>query len=629
MTPSLAALRAAGILSALDEHFATAMGRLGGETRANVRLAVALTSRQVANGHVCVDLPRLAAGPPLISDAGEALAAQSWPALESWMSELRSSSLVGDGHAATPFVLDDRGRLYLRRYWQHQQCLAQAIRTRATETEARVDASWLRSCLDRLFPGDTSASGEPDWQRIAAIVAVQRRFCVISGGPGTGKTFTVVKLLAVLLEQALHAGARVPHILLLAPTGKAAARLTESIRRAKTDLPCSDSIRQAIPEDAMTIHRCLGPIGESATRFRHSAANPLLADVVLVDEASMVDLALMRRLLDAIPARARVILLGDMDQLASVEAGAVLGDICNTGSTPHPYSRHLVQQIEAISGARLPLASDAPNATGIWDCVIQLTRSYRYARDSGIGALARAINAGDSAAALAILASPALPEVALAEPPRDRELSRSLRRALLEGFAPYVREHDPGLQLRALERFRVLCAHRRGPAGVETINRRIEAVLETAGLLRVRAGAYAGRPVMVTRNDYALNLFNGDVGLIVTDHADGERTRAVFAASGGRLRTLAPSRLPPHETVFAMSVHKSQGSEFDAVAVVLPERASPVVSRELLYTAVTRARHHVTIYATRDVVAHAIAHRIDRASGLRDALWDEGGSLKD
>ncbi len=623
MVATLEALRALGILSPLDEHFARTLGRLGGDLRGEVVLAAALASRQVSNGHVCLDLAQLTAMPVPYDEGRPVGVEQVWPPLQPWLDALRSSPLVGCGRALTPLVLDDHGRLYLRRYWEHETCLAGALRGRATQTDASLDGPWLRRTLDRLFAADGSPAengGEPDWQRIAALLALQRRFCVISGGPGTGKTFTVVKILALLVEQALHAGTRVPRMTLVAPTGKAAARLSESIGAAKGRLRCDDNVRDAIPEAAATIHRCLGSINGSSTNFRHHVDNPLVTDVVLVDEASMVDLGLMSRLVAAVPRPARLILLGDKDQLASVEAGAVLGDICNTGAAGH-YSHALVEQVAALTGDQLPLSADAPPDTGIWDCIVQLTRSYRYGPDSGIGRLARAINVGDGPGALAILDCGDYPDVTRVDPSPGAELGAPLRTAAIRGFGPCLRARQPLDQLRALEQFRVLCAHRRGPEGVELINRQLETALADADLITPDSPMYRGRLVMVTRNDYLLDLFNGDVGIIANDPEQPGGTLAMFLGHQGAIRMLSPSRLPPHETVFAMSVHKSQGSEFDEVAVLLPHRPSPVVSRELLYTAVTRARRRVAIHAGREQIEQAIVHRIERASGLRDMLW--------
>jgi len=513
---------------------------------------------------------------------------------------------VDDASAVTtarrPLVLDAAGRLYLRRYFEHEARLAAALRARAQQSTAALGEDEIEDALDRLFPasaataaGASPVAGEPDMQRVAARTAATRHLCVISGGPGTGKTSTVVKILALLAEQSQRAGERAPRALLLAPTGKAAMRLTDAIRRAKDALACTPEIRAAIPEQASTIHRALGSIEGSSTRFRHDRAHPLRADVVLVDEASMVDLALMTRLVAAVPDTARLILLGDKDQLASVEAGAVLGELCGP-ERPHR-------------------APDAPLAASI----VELTRSYRYGAGSGIEALASAINAGDAARALAILADPAVADVARVDPASESTLSEPLRDAALTGFRAYLDENDPAQSLAALERFRILCAHRHGPYGVGAANAEVEALLASADRIDRRAGpTYLGRPIIVMRNDYQLQLFNGDVGTIV-DH-EGRRL-AFFLGPDGTPRHLSPARLPPHETVFAMTVHKSQGSEFDRVAVLLGDRSSPLLTRELLYTAVTRARHAVSLHATVEVIAEAISRPTERASGLRDALW--------
>ncbi|HEY8515116.1 MAG TPA: exodeoxyribonuclease V subunit alpha [Candidatus Binatia bacterium] len=652
---TLAQLRAAGVLSPLDEQFALTLARLADERDPSIVLAAALASRQVGLGHTCLDLRRLVHERTLVAEGGERTIEIRWPELERWCAALRASPLVGapdDPDEATPLVLDAQGRLYLRRYWSHEQRLAAAIRARASDDGQRGGArnDELEAALDRLFGpasaspeappsgatpvavpsappapsstarsrgarddrqlalqldapssdarSDTSSNARPDAsasrgddaQRAAARTAATRRLCVISGGPGTGKTSTVVKILALLAEQRLRAGEPPPRALLLAPTGKAAMRLTESIRNAKAQLACDDEVRAAIPEASSTIHRALGVIEGSTTRFRHHRDNPLPADVVLVDEASMVDLALMARLVDAVPDEARLILLGDKDQLASVEAGAVLGELCAEPRDDGPLGR----------------------------CIVHLTRSWRYRPGSGIEALARAINAGDAARALEIVADPAYPDVTRVDPARDQALSPALEAQVMDGFAPYFEASDAGERLRALERFRVLCAHRRGPHGVETANSEIESALATAGRIERGGGAtYAGRPIIVTRNDYQLELFNGDVGTIVEV---GGRKLAFFAAADGAQRLLSPARLPPHETVFAMTVHKSQGSEFDRVAVLLGDRPSPLMTRELLYTAVTRARQSVVLHATEEVIAAAVARPTERASGLRDAL---------
>jgi len=618
---TLAALRAAQVVSSLDEHFALAMGRIARETSPEVLLAAALASRAVRSGDVCLDVPRLLETPVAGLADGEASLAGEWPDGRTWMEALARSRLVGGPDGESPLVLDDAGRLYLRRYWTYQARLAEAIAARAAVATVPLDAEWLRQVLARLFPSPSEAT--VDWQRLAAVLAVLRPFCVISGGPGTGKTYTVVKILALLIEAARHGGRPAPRITLVAPTGKAAARLAETIRRTKVTLPFEEAVKQAIPEAAATIHRCLGWRGGSGTRFYHNAANPLLTDIVLVDEASMVDLALMAHLFEAIPSHARVILLGDRDQLASVEAGAVLGDICNTGEG-HRYSAALAAAVAEVGGEPAPLGAPAPAPAGMGDCIVELQHSYRYGPASGIGRFAAAVKAGDADRALEILAQRDLEDLGHQDLSADGRPGPRLSAEAVSGFRPYLSEPDPLARLRAFARFRVLCAHRRGAGGAEEVNALVEAALRAAGLLEAEDhlhGDYVGRPLMVTTNDYHVNLFNGDVGIVGADSQRPAGRVVFFEGEGGELRRLAPSRLPPHETALAMSVHKSQGSEFDEVAVLLPQRPSPVVTRELLYTAVTRARRKVTIHGPLEVVRHAITCPTRRASGLRDLLW--------
>ncbi len=580
MSPLLASLRTRGYFAALDVELARALGRVAEEANEAVLLAVALASRRVRDGHVCADLAREAGQPIADPDAIQPAVDETvhFPELSAWRKALRDSPLVGDESQHRPLVLDAHDRLYLFRYFDHERALAE--RLSALATPIGVDESATESILDRLFG---PASAEIDRQRLAAGVAARRRLTVVSGGPGTGKTSAVVKILALLAELS----AKPLEALLLAPTGKAAARLSEAVERARTSLDVAESIRAKIPASASTIHRALGPIGSDRGRFRHDRNTPLAADAVVVDESSMVDVPLLRRLLDAVPDSARVILLGDAHQLASVEAGAALGDIC----------------------------AEADPKSPLGESIVVLEKSYRFDERSGIGNLAAAIKAGDTDRALEILRGRSA-DASLIEAEGDA-LERALAALIAEGYLDFTRARSPGAALVALERFRVLAAHRRGPQGVEALNALAERALATEGLLDPNSGPgrfYRRRPLMVIENDYRLGLYNGDVG-VVFPATDGS-LRVFF----GEQRALSPSRVPPHETVFATSIHRSQGSEFDTVAIVLPEPRSLLLTRELLYTAVTRARRRVVLLGSAESVSAGIARRGERVSGLRDRL---------
>ncbi|MGZ8469647.1 MAG: exodeoxyribonuclease V subunit alpha [Gemmatirosa sp.] len=625
--PGLDELRARGVLRDVDVHFARTVARLAGVHDALVVLGLAIASRAPGAGHVCAELDapdRLVRLERL--DRHESPLA--WPDATTWCDALAGSAVVassslGDAGTACPLVLDGR-RLYLARYWTYQRRLQAALQARAGVLRADVDETLLREGLSRLFPAHDTAA--PDLQRAAAAVAVLRALAVVTGGPGTGKTTTVLAVLALLVEQALARGDVPPRIALAAPTGKAAARLAESVVAGRARLALPDAVAAHVPAEATTLHRLLGWQPRTPTRFRHDAAHPLPYDVVVVDESSMVDLALMAKLLDAVPTHARLVLLGDRDQLASVEAGTILADVCGDGTHAHSaaWSGRLArvgaptERIAAVPDSAVPRISD---------CVVRLRVSRRFHDDGGIGALARAINDGDAERALAVLAEDATGQVVwepLEVADVDRAALAPVRRLALPAYRRSASLDGPAAALAALDRFRVLAAHRAGALGVAGLNGAIVDALAREGTLprdAVHARWWHGQPVMVTENDHALELYNGDVGVVLRDGGGG--LRAWFRAPDGGVRALAPARLPAHETVFAMTVHKSQGSEFDEIVLVLPPRPSPVLTRELLYTAVTRAKSRVTVVGSAEVLRAGIAERVQRASGLRAALWGE------
>ena len=622
---TLKSLGAAGELSALDLHFARLMMRLGASGEPELALAAALVSRATGQGHICLDLRAVPKG---VLDNREGV--KLLPGFGGWCERLRKSPVVGAPGDYRPLVLDDAGRLYLYRYWEYQQTLADGLRERIAHAPAAWDASALRERLDRLFP---SKGAEIDWQKVAALASVRSSFCVVSGGPGTGKTTTVARILALLLELNPSGTLRMA---LAAPTGKAAARLQEAIQNAKANLKCSEEVKAAIPDAASTIHRLLGSIPGSPY-FRHNEENPLSLDVLVVDEASMVDLPLMSKLVQALPQQARLILLGDRDQLSSVEAGAVLGDICQTGGRI-VYSRDFAHACEEACGIPLDDAHIADGARETArDCIIELQKSYRFSGESGIALFSAKVKQNDDEGGVAVLRAGVHADLAWTEMGSCAHLGRTIREHVITGFRSYLEKvgelagpdgDDPDRRLQrvfeAFEGFRILCAVREGFCGVNALNRLTEEILDEEGFLERDRKWYLGRPVLIQRNDYTLRLFNGDVGLYLPDILTGAEPRVFFPGAEGTFRSFHPQRLPGHETVWAMTVHKSQGSEFDVILLVLPDRESPVMSRELVYTAVTRARKQVTVLGSEPVLRQAILCSTRRLSGLSDALWGDG-----
>ncbi|QJD60206.1 exodeoxyribonuclease V subunit alpha [Pseudomonas sp. gcc21] len=646
-----------GWLRALDRALAAFMLELDAHSAPLTLMAAALTSHQLGHGHVCLDIGETLRAPDfalsLPPEGDEAALGVTLPSqvlapvqAADWLALLAASRLVDSGAGADcgePLVL--RGaRLYLRRYWRYERQVMDSLRQRLNRPVLLPEG--FEQGLERLFAGSQT---QPDWQKLACAVAARGAFSIITGGPGTGKTTTVVRLLALLQEPAVNAG-RPLRIRLAAPTGKAAARLTESIGRQVGQLTLSPAVLEEIPTQVTTVHRLLGSRPDTR-HFRHHAGNPLPLDVLVVDEASMIDLEMMANLLGALPAHARLVLLGDKDQLASVEAGAVLGDLCRDAEAGR-YSLQTRQWLEQIGGQSLaPAGLEEGDAQQhpLAQQTVMLRHSHRFGAQSGIGELARAVNRSDPHAARNVL-SAGYPDIRsrLLGSVEDSALSTLMLGASGDGLPGYARylnvlsaerpaadtpaasggwEDWARSVLAAFDAFQVLCAVRKGPWGIENLNRRIAEILQRRGLLDAGQVWYEGRPVLVTRNDYNLGLMNGDIGIAmkIKDKPlrEGEPERLVLRVAfprndgSGGLRFILPSRLTEVETVFAMTVHKSQGSEFAHTLLILPETRSPVLTKELVYTGITRASQQFTLVETRQgIFEAAVAQPVRRISGL-------------
>jgi exodeoxyribonuclease V alpha subunit len=566
---ALATFNAADVLSAADVHVATRLADIVGEASEDVRLAVALAVRAVRQGSVCLDLAE-ASQIPLDEDV-----VLEWPEPDGWVDAVAASPLISE-----EILRLEGSRLYLDRYWREERAVCDDVLARLDHPAPELDADALAAGLDRLF-------GEPSFseQRDVAERAVRRWTTVLTGGPGTGKTTTVARLLALVAEQHELAHGLPPRIALCAPTAKAAARLQDATVEAADQLPAEDRARLGELR-ASTLHRLLGWRG-SSVRFRHDARHRLPHDVVVVDETSMVSLTHMARLLEAVRADARLVLVGDADQLASVEAGAVLADLVD-GLEHHPA-----------------------------EPVERLVTSHRFGEE--IGTLAELVRTGDADGAVALLHQGG-GTIELVDPENQ---------AAIEALR--VRLRDAGLALRragetfdaaaaiaTLDDHRLLCAHREGRFGVQGWNREVERMVSDATGVTHYETWYPGRPVLVTANDRELDVYNGDVGVTLR-RLDGALVVAL-ARGPHEPRLLAPTRLPDADTMHAMTVHKSQGSQAREVTVIMPPPDSRLLTRELFYTAITRAQDRVRIVGTEQAVRDAIGRQVQRASGLADRL---------
>lgn len=692
-----------GSIRQLDYQFARFIAQQATSHPQEIGFLAGVVSHELGKGHICTQLiqAQTADLAQLLGLYGETALQLNQKLLGiDWATVLQSSNLVGTTNDCVKPLMFDGQRVYLQRYWNYEVVLADTLNRLSKPVEFNIEQKKaLTETLNQLFARsyhflfNALAKAETNqqtsqvlrqqlvcdhldivdeqslnwgaidqaivqakqvtdldvldslvplsaclnWQKVAAAVALSRRFAVISGGPGTGKTTTVTKLLSAMVEQSLSQG-KTPTIKLVAPTGKAAARLTESIGKAIEQLPLAPEVKANIPTESSTLHRLLGAIPNRA-EFRHNRRNPLHLDILVVDEASMVDLSMMYKLVDALPEHARLILLGDKDQLASVEAGAVLGDICSFNSTGYSTAQgNLIAEMtgfDAIANTQQAKAG-AVNPPAIADSLCMLQKSYRFDARSGIGQLAKAINNGSANQVDQVFAK-GFGDIE--NHPLSSDSYNLMLRTLVNEYGAYLNRMNVPLEeletqearaksvLDLFSQCRLLCSIREGDFGVNGLNHRIERALAARRLVNPHNDElwYHGRPVMVTRNDHGLGLYNGDIGICMLEADSNQsdstpRLKVYFELPDGSVKAVLPSRVPDHETAYAMTIHKSQGSEFDLTLMILPPDFSPILTRELIYTGITRAKKRLMMFSDTNVLKRGIKVKTERVSGLGSRL---------
>jgi exodeoxyribonuclease V alpha subunit len=608
-----------GYLSDLDIEFAAFIARHGADDD-TVKLCAALASRQSRERHLCLDFDSLPVDMPEIS----------MPATQTVLERLQSHSSVGSGDALTPLVLDGN-RLYLRRHYLHERLIAREITARAV-VRIPCDETVSMQGLNALFPDTESDRG---WQKCAALNALMRGLSVITGGPGTGKTTVVVRVILLAMYEEMMRTGRIPSVALCAPTGKAAAHMFRSVSSAVKTLEAESAknpliativshAKDKLPSEGITIHRLLGSRGRS---FVHGPDHRLPYDIIAVDECSMADAELFAQLLSSVDDRARLILLGDARQLSSVEAGSVMGDICESGDESPMYSAEYVEQAKQYAGISVDKKYQTNKKNGLYGSITSLTESRRFSDEGGIGKLASLVNAGKGKDALSFITSgdPACSLIDIGSDTTANPFKKSGFRKIIDRMilSKWQNAYDSRLPqplefFTALQQFQFLCAVRKGPCGSVAVNLYIEELLDGAGCIHASGSAYHGMPVIITENDHGLKLYNGDAGILFKGD---EGVRACFPSVRGDMRSFIPLQISAWERAYALTIHKSQGSEYDHVAVLLPSADSPILTRELLYTAVTRAKKSVTVISRSDLFIEACSRKTVRNSGLGERLW--------
>ncbi|NLD94585.1 MAG: exodeoxyribonuclease V subunit alpha [Fibrobacter sp.] len=595
--------------TAFDHHLADFICKLDKEYNDSIYISVAALSSTLRSGNICLDLNLVSSVD--VTLVTERYSFSAFPDVSTWIDKLRQSDVCGTPGDYKPLILDNT-RLYFYRRWHDEHQVAEYFLSKATT----VFPPMIFEHLDLIRSFFTINFTDIDYQYLSAVLSLANKCCIISGGPGSGKTTTVVKILALhllLYPDSYRIG-------LAAPTGKAAARLKSAIIHAVHSLPCTDTIKKAIPTDAVTIHRLLSSHQKNA--FLDAIGDQtnlrLPYRILVIDEASMVDLSLMAQLIKALHPQCKLILLGDKDQLSSVEAGSVLGDLSDCG-IEHGYTDTFRSAIMRCC----PQLTSLPNEhSSFANSTITLKKSYRFNDTSGIGYLSKAINNGSMQDVVSILNDSNQTECTFRSFTSETDFNVLLQKIIADNFRPLLTCTDTMQAFDLLDNFRILCAVRDGDYGVNALNARIISQVNP-GYRGSSSAMYAGLPVLVTANDYRLNVFNGDTGIVSRNDTTSNALMIAFKNQDSSIVCHHPGQIQHYEPSYAMTIHKSQGSEFDSVLVILPPQQLPICTRELLYTAVTRAKKYVEIWGTYDSLNACVSSRLVRSSGLRDKIWGE------
>lgn len=596
-------LRTKKVLSASDIFFSSLICGLCNENSEITASIYALSAQQTGMGHICLDLES-DHFMNLLEETG-----MKHVKIQEIKKCLDESKAVGSAKDGLPFIYAGDRFVYLKKFWDYQDIINNYVKSGPAKNP---DPDHLRAIIPLYFKKNTA---HYDWQKGAALVAATNRFCLITGGPGTGKTTTAARIIAILTELMEKESNQKPKILLAAPTGKAAARLSSAMTDAMNKMEAMKGKKCFSQHQAVTVHRLLG-LGYASSEPRYNKENLFPADIVLVDEASMLDISMMAKIMGAMPEKAKLIIMGDKDQLSSVEPGAVLADICEAGP-PKKFSRKISPILE-IDGSFPDITP--VDEHGFFDCVVELDKSYRFSEKSGIGTLAEAIKKCDAQKAIDIIKKKEHKDISWIRPDTKTNLKTIIEEKLMDGIFGLFSAKTPEKALDAMDDFKILCAVREGPWGVEGINRLVREILQERKKVPVKGDWYHLRPIMIKSNDYQLGLYNGDTGIVFSETGDEKNLKVYFKAPETGVRSFHPARLGAHDTVYATTVHKSQGSEFDRVVLVLPDKLTKVLSMELAYTAVTRAKKEFILIAEEEIFKRAVSEKAIRTSGLCQRL---------